>query len=115
MKKFILRLVIVLVLILVIAGVAMAMSLNWVIKKGVQTVGGRVTKVDVTLKSVSLSLLSGAGDFKGFVVGNAAQVSSPAVANVGHLALDMAREMAKGGTNSLQNLPKGLGDFLKKK
>ena len=87
MKKFILRLVIALVVIVIIAAVAMALSLNWVIKKGVQTVGGKVTKVDVKLNSVNLSLLSGAGEFKGLIVGNPPGFGSPWAINVGTLSL----------------------------
>ena len=87
MKKFIIRLAIALVVILIIAIVGMALSLNWVVKKGVQTVGGRVTKVDVKLKSVSLSLLSGVGDFKGLVVGNPPGFGTPWAINVGTLSL----------------------------
>jgi uncharacterized protein involved in outer membrane biogenesis len=90
MKKFILRLVIALAIVLIIAIVAMAYSLDWVIKKGVQTIGGRVTKVDVKLKSVSLSLLSGAGEFKGFVVGNPPGFGTPWAINMG--SLDLAVE-----------------------
>ena len=87
MKKFILRLVIALVVIVIIAAVAMALSLNWVIKKGVQTVGGNVTKVDVKLSSVNVSLLSGAGKFKGLIVGNPPGFGAPWAINVGTLSL----------------------------
>jgi hypothetical protein len=87
MKKFILRLVVALVVIVIIAAVAMALSLNWVIKKGVQTVGGKVTKVDVKLNSVNLSLLSGAGEFKGLIVGNPPGFGAPWAINVGTLSL----------------------------
>jgi hypothetical protein len=87
MRKFIVRLVIALVVVLIIAGVVMALSLNWVVKKGVQTVGGRVTKVDVKLKTVSLSLLSGAGEFQGLIVGNPPGFGTPWAINVGRLSL----------------------------
>jgi hypothetical protein len=87
MKKFIVRLVIALVILLIIGIVVMAYSLDWVIKKGVQTVGGRVTQVDVKLKSVSLSLLSGAGEFKGLIIGNPPGYATPWAINVGTLGL----------------------------
>jgi uncharacterized protein involved in outer membrane biogenesis len=87
MKKLIIRLVVALVVIVILAMVAMALSLNWVVKKGVQTVGGSVTKVDVKLRSVNLSLLSGAGEFKGLVVGNPPGFSTPWAINVGTLSL----------------------------
>jgi len=87
MKKLILRIAIALVVLVIAAVVVMALSLNWVVRKGVQTVGGNVTKVDVKLQSVNLSLLSGAGEFKGLIVGNPPGFGTPWAINVGTLAL----------------------------
>lgn len=87
MKKLVIRLLIALVVLVIVGLVVMAMSLNWVVRKGVQTVGGDVTKVDVKLSSVNLSLLSGAGEFKGLVVGNPPGFSTPWAMNVGTLKL----------------------------
>jgi hypothetical protein len=45
---------------------------------------------------------------------DAAQASAGTISNLGNQALSMAREMANGGTNSLQNVTKSLGGFFKK-
>jgi hypothetical protein len=87
MKKIIIRSIIALVALFIIATVVMALSLNWVVRTGVQKVGGSVTKVDVKLRSVNLSLLSGAGEFKGLVVGNPPGFGTPWAMNVGTLSL----------------------------
>lgn len=45
-------------------------ALNSGVKKGVETIGPRVTQTTVTLDSVDLSPLSGSGSLKGLIVGN---------------------------------------------
>lgn len=70
MKKILIRLAIVLVLLVIVAVVAVGLSLNSAIKKGVETVGPRITKVPVKLEGVSLSLFSGSGGIKGLIIGN---------------------------------------------
>ncbi len=70
MKKLLIRVVIGLVIIIIVAVVVVGLSLDGIIKKGVETVGPQVAKVDVKLDSVSLHLLTGSGTIKGLVVGN---------------------------------------------
>ena len=70
MKKIIVRLLIALVVVLVLAVLAVGLFLDKAIKSGVETFGPKLTKVDITLHSVSLSLFSGSGTIKGLVVGN---------------------------------------------
>jgi hypothetical protein len=64
--------------------------LDSAIKSGVETLGSKITKTDVKLNSVSLSLLSGSGKIKGFVLGNPQGFKTPAAINVGiaNLALE---------------------------
>jgi uncharacterized protein involved in outer membrane biogenesis len=87
MKKFIIRLAIALVIVVILAIVAAGMFMDRAIKAGVEAVGSTVTGVDVKLDSVSLSLLSGAGGFKGFVLGNPAGCKTPWAINVGAASL----------------------------
>jgi len=57
----------------VLVGGALAyayLSLNSLVKKGVETWGPRLTKTEVTLRSVSLMPFSGAGTLNGLVIGN---------------------------------------------
>ena len=63
MKKLFIRLLIALVVVVILAVLAVGLFLDGVIKRGVETFGPRLTKVDIKLSSVSLSLLSGAGTF----------------------------------------------------
>ncbi len=70
MKKILLRVVLGVVALGVIALIVTAMFLGSIIKKGVETIGPRLTKTDVKLSSASVSVLSGSGSIKGFVLGN---------------------------------------------
>lgn len=70
MKKILIRGLIVVVILLVVAVVAIGLSLNGAIKKGVETYGPQLTQVPVKLENVDLSIFSGAGAIKGLVIGN---------------------------------------------
>jgi hypothetical protein len=87
MKKLILRLFIAFLVLLVVALIAVGFFLDAAIKRGVETVGPMVTKVDVKLDSASLSLFSGSGKFKGLVVGNPPEFKSPSAISVGSASL----------------------------
>jgi len=83
MKKWIVRILLVAVILAIVSIVALGLSLDRAIKKGVETFGPQVTKVDVKLASVSLSLLSGSGSIKGLVIGNPEGYKSPYAISVG--------------------------------
>ena len=89
MKKIIVRTLIALVVVLVLAFVAVGLFLDKAIKSGVETFGPKLTKVDVTLNSVSLSLLSGSGSIKGLVVGNPQGFKTPSAIKVGTASLSL--------------------------
>jgi hypothetical protein len=89
MKKLIIRLAIVVVLLVVIAVIAIGLSLDSIVKRGVETVGPQVTKVDVKLAGVNLSLLSGSGTIKGLVVGNPPGYKSPHAISVGSSSISI--------------------------
>jgi uncharacterized protein involved in outer membrane biogenesis len=83
MKKFLIGLVVVL-LIVVVGGVLMVgFFLDRAIKAGIETVGSRLTGTGVKVESVKLSLLSGSGQIKGFVVGNPEGYKTPSAISVG--------------------------------
>ena len=46
------------------------MFLNGIVKKGVETAGPMITKVDVKLDGANISIFSGSADLKGLFVGN---------------------------------------------
>ena len=87
MKKLVIRIVIALLVLIVLAVVAVRLFLDGAIRRGVETVGPMVTKVDVKLAGVSLSLLSGSGKIKGLVVGNPEGFKTPSAIQVGNASL----------------------------
>lgn len=87
MKKLVLRILLVLVVLVIVAVVAVGLSLDGAIKKGVETIGPRIAKVDVKLAGVSLSLLSGSGSMKGLVIGNPEGYKTPYAISVGNASL----------------------------
>jgi uncharacterized protein involved in outer membrane biogenesis len=89
MKKIIVGTLIALVVVLVLAVLAVGLFLDKAIKSGVETFGPKLTKVDVTLDSVSLSLLSGSGSIKGLVVGNPQGFKTPSAIKVGTASLSL--------------------------
>jgi hypothetical protein len=89
MKKIIIRISIVLVVVVILAVVAVGLFLDKAIKTGVETFGPKLTKVDIKLQSVSLSLLSGSGTIKGLVVGNPEGYTTPSAINIGLASLSL--------------------------
>jgi uncharacterized protein involved in outer membrane biogenesis len=87
MKKLILTVALVLVVLLVAAVVAVGLFLDKAVKAGVETVGPTLTKTDVKLGDVGLSLLSGGGKLKGLVIGNPEGFKSPSAINIGSASL----------------------------
>src|ERR1039457_1097373 len=87
MKKIIVGLLIALVVVAILATLGVGLFLDKAIKAGVETIGPRVTKVDVKLDSVGLSLLSGGGTIKGLVLGNPSGFKTPYAISVGEASL----------------------------
>ncbi len=87
MKKIIIRTLIVLIVVAILAAVAVGLFLDKAIKTGVETFGPKLTKVNIKLASVSVSLLSGSGSIKGLVVGNPEGYKTPSAINVGVASL----------------------------
>ena len=85
MKKIIIRIVLVLVALLVIAVVAVFLSLNTIVKKGVETVGPQLTKATVTLGSANISPLSGSGQLHDLFVGNPEGFKTPSAIEIGSI------------------------------
>ncbi|MFO1487085.1 MAG: hypothetical protein U1F65_01270 [Verrucomicrobiota bacterium] len=83
MKKKILVIVAVLVVLLIAGLVVAGLSLDGLVKRSVETVGPRFTKVDVKLDAVKLSLLSGGGEVNGLVIGNPEGFKTPHAIRVG--------------------------------
>ena len=83
MKKLVVRLIILLLLLLVIAAIGVHLFLDGAVKRAVETFGPKLTKVDVKLEAVNVSLLSGSGKITGLLVGNPEGYKSPSAIRVG--------------------------------
>ena len=89
MKKWIIRLVIVIIVLIVLLVLGVGLFLDSAIKKGVEIIGPKVTKVDVKLQSVRLSIFSGSGRIQGLVVGNPPGYKTPSSIDVGSASLGL--------------------------
>jgi len=87
MKKFLVGAIIALIILVIIAALGVHFFLDAAVKRGVETIGPRVTKVDVKLDSVTISVLSGSGKIKGLLVGNPAGFKTPSAIQVGTASL----------------------------
>jgi hypothetical protein len=87
MRKTITRIAVVLVVCLIAFVIVVTLSLGSIVKRGVEKVGPQVTKTDVTLGGASLSVLSGSGTLKEFVVGNPEGYTTPNAIKVGEVAV----------------------------
>jgi hypothetical protein len=97
MKSKLGKVLLALVILAVVAGLVVFFFLDSIIKKGVETVGPAVTKVNVTLAAAHVSPFSGSGELKGLVVGNPPNYKSPSSIQVGSVAvaLDPASALSK--------------------
>ena len=70
MKKIIIRIFAVLILLVVVALVVVFFSLNSIVKKAVETIGPKMTRVEVKLGAADISPFSGSGKLSKLFVGN---------------------------------------------
>jgi len=89
MKKLFVRILMGAVILLVIALVVIFFSLNSIVKKGVETVGPRLTKVEMRLGSAKLSPLSGNGSLSKLFVGNPEGYKTPSAIQVGDIKVGL--------------------------
>jgi uncharacterized protein involved in outer membrane biogenesis len=89
MKKFFLSVVAILVVLIVVVVIGVGLFLDSIIKKGVETVGPKITQVSIKVDAVNLSLLSGSAKVKGLVVGNPEGYITPQAISVGSAAVGM--------------------------
>ncbi len=89
MKKAILTLLVLVVVLAAAAFLFVAFFLDGMVKRGVETVGPRITKVETGVESVDLSMISGEGKLEGFKVGNPPGYKSPAAIQVGQVSVSV--------------------------
>jgi hypothetical protein len=68
---------------LIVAVMVVALCLDGIVKKGVETLGPQITKVSINLDSIHIGLLTGSASVKGLVVGNPEGFKAPDAINIG--------------------------------
>jgi hypothetical protein len=86
MKKFYLG-VIVLAVLIVGAVIGVGLFLDTIVKKGMETVGPKITQVSIKVDAVNLSLLNGSAKVTGLVIGNPEGYKTPWAISVGSAAV----------------------------
>ena len=87
MKKWSFRIIGAVVVLTVIALALVFFNLNSLVKKGVETVGPQLTKVDVRLGSATLSPMNGNGELNKLFVGNPEGYKTPSAIEVGNIKI----------------------------
>lgn len=89
MKKILVRICIGVLALIILVALGLHFFLDSAIKRGVETVGPKLTKVDVKLGGVHISLLSGSGKLKGLVIGNPEGYKTPQAISVGTASMEL--------------------------
>jgi len=86
MKKILIRIALIGFALVVVVGIVVVMFLGQIVKKGVETAGPMVTKVDVKLDKASISLF-GSAELKGLFVGNPPGYKTDSAIKVGEVSV----------------------------
>ena len=90
MKRTVIKIGIGLVVLIIATLVVVGLSLDGIVKRGIETFGPKFTKVSVKLDKVGLSLLSGSGKIDGLVVGNPEGFTTQQAISVGSASLTLS-------------------------
>jgi hypothetical protein len=104
MKKLIIRIAIGVAVLLVVSIVVIFISLNSIVKKAVETVGPRLTKVEVRLGGVSVSPLSGNGRLTGLFLGNPEGYKTASAITVGDIKVGLQPSSVLSDTLVLEDV-----------
>ena len=87
LEKIFWSVVLILVVLAIIGAIVASVFLGNIVKKGVETVGPRITQVSVKVDEVHLTLLTGSASVKGLVVGNPAGYQTPQAISAGMISV----------------------------
>ena len=87
--KTIIKIILGLFVLVVLVVIGSLFFLGSIVKSGVEKVGPRVTKTEMKLDHAKLSIFSGNGELKGFVIGNPEGFKSPSALKVGSVAIQV--------------------------
>jgi uncharacterized protein involved in outer membrane biogenesis len=88
-KIFLGSVVVVVLLLLIIGVVVVALNLNTLIKKSVETYGPQITKVSIKLDTVNMDLLTGSAKISGLLVGNPQGYTAPQSISVNEASIGL--------------------------
>jgi AsmA family len=77
MKKSFLGVLIILAVLVVVVVIGLGLFLDSIVKKGLETIGPKITRVSINVDAVNLSLLNGSAKVKGLIVGNPEGYKTP--------------------------------------
>jgi AsmA family len=86
-KKVFWSMVVILVVLVIAAVVIVSAFLGNIAKKGIETLGPKITKVSIKVDAVQLSLLTGSASIKGLIVGNPQGYQTPQAIHAGLIAI----------------------------
>jgi hypothetical protein len=89
MKKILIRIAIIGFVLIVVVGIVTVIFLGQIVKKGVETAGPMVTKVQVKLDNATISLLGGSAHLKGLFVGNPPGYKTESAIQVGEVSISL--------------------------
>ena len=87
MKKHLVKILIAAVVCLIAVVAVLMLSLGSIVKKGVEKVGPQITKTDMKLDGAAISVFSGSGTLKGFLLGNPEGYKTPSAIKVGEVSV----------------------------
>ncbi|HUA38334.1 MAG TPA: hypothetical protein VMA35_08030 [Candidatus Sulfopaludibacter sp.] len=87
LEKIFWSVVLALVVVVIIGAVVAGVFLGDIVKKGVEVVGPKITRVPVTVADVRLTLLTGSASIKGLVVGNPTGYQTPQAISAGLISI----------------------------
>jgi hypothetical protein len=87
LEKIFWSVVLILVVLAIIGAIVASVFLGDIVKKGVETVGPKITQVSVKVDEVHLTLLTGSASVKGLVVGNPEGYQSPQAISAGMISV----------------------------
>ena len=73
-----------------IALIVVALSINSIVKVGIQKVGPMITQVPITVEGVNISIMSGSGKITGLTVGNPEGYKAASAIKAGHVAVSIS-------------------------
>jgi len=87
----------ILIVLVVAAVVIIALSLDKIVKKSIETIAPQITRTTVTLDSVSISIFTGSAGVKGFVIGNPDGYKTPQAISVGKAVVSVVPSSVLAG------------------